>query len=179
MGKAQDKARVHLYTGEGEGKTTTSLGLALRAIGHNKKVIIIQFMKGWKNIGEYKIRNKLKPLYEIHQFGRKEWVNLTNPEKVDIDLAKKGLDFAKQCLKKKPFLLILEEINLAVNVGLLNVNDVLDVIKKVPKETTVVLTGRRAHKKLIQRADLVTEMRMVKHPFKKGVRAKPGLEFVL
>ncbi len=168
---------VHLYTGDGEGKSTAALGLALRAIGHGKKVIVIEFMKGRKDIGEFKVQNKLKPYYEIYQFGRKEFVDLKNPDVIDIDLARKGLNFAKQMLKKKPFLLILEEINLAVHIGLLRIEDVLQFLKEVPKETNVILTGRKAPRELIQVADLVTEMKEIKHPYYQGVEGRKGIDY--
>ena len=109
--------KVYLWTGNGWGKTTSALGTALRAIGHGKKVIVIQFMKGWGDkIGEYKIRKKLK-LYEIHQFGRKGWVDLKKPTAKDKELARQGLEFAYKAVKKKPFLLILDEVNLAPSTG--------------------------------------------------------------
>jgi len=168
---------IHLYTGDGEGKSTAALGLALRAIGHGKKVIVIEFMKGRKDIGEFKVQNKLKPYYEIYQFGRKEFVDLKNPDVIDIDLARKGLNFAKQMLKKKPFLLILEEINLAVHIGLLRIEDVLQFLKEVPKETNVILTGRKAPRELIQVADLVTEMKEIKHPYYQGVEGRKGIDY--
>jgi len=168
---------VHLYTGDGEGKTITAFGLALRAVGHGYKVIIVQFMKGRKDIGEYKIRDRLSPEYEIYQFGRKEFVNLKNPDPIDRKLAEEGLRFAKEALKRKPRLLILDEINLAVTIGLLKLSDVLSLLDEVPPETTVILTGRRAPKELIERADLVTEMREIKHPMRKGVPARRGIEY--
>jgi len=177
MTDKQKLPRIHLYTGSGECKTTNALGLALRAVGHGKKVIVIQFMKGRKDIGEYKIRKRLYPEYEIHQFGRKEFVNLKNPKKIDYVLAQKGLNFAKKALKKRPDLLILEEINLAVAIGLLKLNDVIGFLKSIPKGTVVVLTGRRAHKKLIEISDLVTVMQDIKHPFRKGIIARKGIEY--
>lgn len=173
-----EKGLVHLYTGEGEGKTMMAFGLVLRAIGHSYKAIIVQFMKGRKDVGEYKVRDKLQPEYEIHQFGREEFIDdLENPEKVDYELAQKGLDFAKKALKKKPKLLILDEINLAVAIGLLKLEDVLELLDDVPRETVVVLTGRRAPEELLNRADLVTKLVEVKHPMKKGVEARPGIEY--
>jgi len=177
--KAKPKKRgyIHLYTGDGEGKTITAFGLALRAVGHGYKVIIIQFMKGRKDIGEYKIRERLQPEYEIHQFGREEFVDLKNPDPIDIELAQKGLEFAREALKKKPRLLILDEINLAVAVGLVKLEEVLELLDEVPEETVVVLTGRNAPKELIEKADLVTFMKDVKHPMKKGVPARRGIEY--
>jgi len=168
---------VHLYTGEGEGKSITAFGLALRAVGHGYKVIIIQFMKGRKDIGEFKIRKRLSPEYEIYQFGRKEFVDLKKPEPVDYELAEKGLAFARKALQQKPRLLILDEINLAVGIGLLKLEDVIEFLEDIPESTVVVLTGRKAPKELIDHADLVTEMREIKHPMKRGVSARRGIEY--
>ncbi|MEM3135033.1 MAG: cob(I)yrinic acid a,c-diamide adenosyltransferase [Candidatus Bathyarchaeia archaeon] len=168
---------IHLYTGDGEGKSITAFGLALRAIGHGYKVIIIQFMKGRKDIGEYKIRKRLAPNYEIHQFGRREFIDLKNPDPIDYILARRALRFAKKAIKKKPRLLILDEINLAVSIGLIELKDVLELLSNIPKPTTVVLTGRNAPKELIERADLVTEMREIKHPWRRGIQARKGIEY--
>jgi cob(I)alamin adenosyltransferase len=168
---------IHLYTGGGEGKSVTAFGRALRAVGHGYKTIIIQFMKGRKNIGEYKIMKRLSPEYEIHQFGRKEFVDLKNPDPIDIELAHKGLAFAKKALKKKPKLLVLDEINLATAIGLVKVEDVLDLLRNIPSSTVVILTGRNAPKELIDRADLVSETHEIKHPMKSGVMARKGIEY--
>ncbi|HDJ96721.1 MAG TPA: cob(I)yrinic acid a,c-diamide adenosyltransferase [Candidatus Aenigmarchaeota archaeon] len=168
---------VYVYTGNGAGKTTAALGLALRAVGHKKKVIIAQFMKGRKDIGEWKVRKRLEPYYEIHQFGRKEFVNLKNPDKKDIELANKGLEFAKEALKRKPFLLILDEINIAAAFGLVDKKDVLKLLKNVPPTTTVVLTGRYAPKEFVEIADFVNEVKDVKHPLRKGIPAIKGIQY--
>lgn len=168
---------VYLYTGEGEGKTTNALGLALRALGHGYKVIVVQFMKGRKNIGEYKIKERLGPEYEIYQFGRRGFVDLYNPSPEDIKRARKALEFARNQLKKKPRLLILDEVNLAAAFDLVDVKDVLKLLDEVPPDTTVVLTGRRAPKELIERADLVTLMHEEKHPMTKGLPARKGIEY--
>ena len=173
----KERGLVHLYTGDGEGKSITAFGLALRSVGHGLRVIIVQFMKGRKDIGEYKIKDKLYPEYEIHQFGLKEFINLKNPSPADFKLARDGLTFAKEAMKRKPHLLILDEINLAVAIGLLKLKDVLDLLDEAPTSTTVVLTGRSAPRELIDRADLVTEMREIKHPIKKGVPARKGIEY--
>jgi cob(I)alamin adenosyltransferase len=168
---------VYVYTGEGEGKTTNALGLALRAVGHGYRVIIIQFMKGRKYIGEYKVKERLAPEYEIHQFGREEFIDFRNPMPLDYELAEKGLEFAKKALRRKPRILVLDEINLAAHFGILKTEDILKLLEDIPEETTVVLTGRRAPEKLVERADLVTEMKFIKHPFEKNVFAREGVEF--
>lgn len=168
---------VYIYTGEGEGKTTNALGLALRAVGHGYSAVIIQFMKGRKYIGEYKIKDRLAPEYEIHQFGREEFIDFRNPVPLDYVLAEKGLEFAKEALGKKPRILVLDEINLAAHFGIVKTEDILKLLEDIPEETTVILTGRRAPEELVERADLVTEMKFVKHPFEKKVPAKEGLEY--
>lgn len=169
------KGLVYLWTGIGAGKTTSALGVALRQAGHKHKSIIIQFMKGRKDVGEYKIRNKLRPYYEIHQFGKKGWVNLKKPTKKDKEYAKKGLAFAYKCLKKKPHLLVLDEINLAVAIGLLTAKEVIDFLDKVPAKTSVYMTGRYAPKSLIDRADFATEFVTLKQP--KKMVARRGIEY--
>lgn len=168
---------VYIYTGEGEGKTTNALGLALRAVGHGYRVIIIQFMKGRKYIGEYKVKERLAPEYEIHQFGREEFIDFRNPMPLDYELAEKGLEFAKEALRRKPRILVMDEINLAAHFGIVKTEDILKLLEDIPEETTVVLTGRRAPEKLVERADLVTEMKFIKHPFEKNVLAREGVEF--
>jgi len=152
---------IYLYTGEGAGKTTSALGLALRVLGHGYNAVIIQFMKARKDTGEYRIRKKLRG-YEIYQFGLRHWVNLKNPSEQDKALARKGLEKAEQSLKRKPFLLVLDEINLAVAVGLLDVKDVIALLDKKPKRTNIVLTGRRAPKELIAKADFAHELCVIK-----------------
>jgi len=170
-------AMVHVYTGEGEGKTLAVLGLALRAIGHGKKVVMIQFMKGRKDTGEYLVKDRLKPEFELYQFGRGKFVNLENPEDVDRKFAIEGLKFAIKILDKKPDILILDEINLALAIGLLDIKDVINLLDKLPEEMTVVLTGRKAPKEIIDRADLVTEMRYIMHPFERGMGGRKGLDY--
>ncbi len=170
------KNNVYLWTGEGAGKTTSALGVALRAVGHKQKVIVVQFMKGRKDIGEYKIMKKLKPYYQIYQFGKKEFIKpITKPSKKDKEFAAKGLEFARKAAKKKPRLLILDEINLACAIGLVNVNDVIDLVKHCSRYTIVYLTGRRAHSKLKKIADFVNEIKLVKSPKKYPVRK--GIEY--
>lgn len=175
--KEKKRGSVHLYTGEGEGKTVTAFGRALRAVGHGYKVVVIQFMKGRRDVGEYKVAKRLAPELEIYQFGREEFVNLANPEAVDVELANEALNFAREVLKKKPKLLVLDEINLATAIGLLKLEDVLKLLDEVPSSTVVILTGRRASRELIDRADLVTIMKEVKHPMEKGVPARKGIEY--
>jgi cob(I)alamin adenosyltransferase len=151
--------------------------------------VIIQFLKWKKDIGEYLIKDKLKPYYEIYQFGREAWLGEENKvaefggEKFNIEgaksqdkaLARKALDFAGQVLKKKPHLLVLDEINLATQWKLLNVKDVLKLLDSVPEETTVVMTGRLAPKELIERADFVNVVQEIKMP--KRFKLTEGIQY--
>jgi len=182
--------QVYLYTGTGAGKTTNALGLALRTVGHEKKVVIIQFLKWCKDTGEYKIQGKLKPYYELYQFGRQAWLGekegtftfsgqVFKVERVgeaDQKLAKKALEFAKKTLReKKPHLLVLDEINLAIHWNLLEISDVLSLLEDLPEDTTVVLTGRYAPNELVGRADFVNVIEAVKVPEK--FRLTEGIQF--
>ncbi|MEM2849119.1 MAG: cob(I)yrinic acid a,c-diamide adenosyltransferase [Candidatus Bathyarchaeia archaeon] len=156
--------KIFLYYGTGAGKTTNALGLALRCVGHGLKAVIIQFMKGRKDIGEYQVMEKLKPHYEIYQFGRSGWVDLRNPSEEDKALARKGLEKAEEVLKSKPHLLVLDEICLAAFIGLIDTESVLKLLSKVPDETDVILTGRYCPPELINRADIVNMVVEVKAP---------------
>ncbi len=171
------RALVYLWTGTGWGKTTSALGVALRAVGHDKHVVIIQFMKGRKDlIGEYRIRNKLRPLYQIYQFGKPDWVDLKHPNTKDKKLAAEALRFAYKTIKKNPpFLLILDEINIAAHIKLISTKDVLRFLDTVPKKTTTYLTGRYAPEAFIKRADFATEIRPIKRPI--PVEAREGIDY--
>lgn len=172
---------VYLYVGTGGGKTANALGLALRSVGHNKRVVIVQFFKWKKDTGEVLVKDKLKPYYEIYQFGREAWLGEKDQtaefagEKFTVEgvkahdrkLAKEALDFAeKMMLEKKPHLLVLDEVALAAHWKMLDVKDVLKMLQNVPAETTVVMTGRMAPKELVERADFVNEVTQVKMPEK-------------
>lgn len=168
---------IHVYTGEGKGKTTAAFGLALRAVGSGKKVVVVQFLKGRKDVGEYKMGNKLQGM-EVHQFGRPDFVDPLKPLPIDFELAQEGLRFAKKCMEEKPpDLLILDEVNVALKFGLLKVNDVLALMRNAPVKMELVLTGRHAPAEVIEKADLVTEMKEISHPFEEGVPAREGVEF--
>jgi len=158
--------KVFLYYGTGAGKTTNALGLALRCVGHKLRAVIIQFMKGRKDIGEYLVKDRLAPHYEIRQFGRAGWVDFKNPSEEDKALAREALKEAENCLKTKPHLLVLDEVCLAASIGLISVEEVLNLLDKVPNETDVVLTGRYCPPELVDRADFVNMIVEVKAPKK-------------
>ncbi len=168
---------IHVITGRGFGKTTSALGVALRCAGQGKRALIVQFMKGRKNVGEYKIAKRLWPNYDIRQFGATKWVNLKKPSEEDKRRAQEGFRFAEAILtKERPDLLVLDEINLAVAIGLIDKKDVLEMLKNVPKKTTVYLTGRRAPKEFIDRADYAVEFSILKMP-KKKFETKKGITY--
>ena len=156
--------KIFLYTGPGPGKTTNAIGLAIRSAGHGLKAVIIFFMKGRKDVGEFRIQEKLAPFYEAHLFGSPDLIDLRNPSQSDKDMAKQGIEFARRKLAEKPHLLVLDEVNLAVAAKLLDVNEVLDLLDAIPEETDVVLTGRYASSELVNRADFVNVVADIKSP---------------
>ncbi len=169
------KAPIYLWTGNGWGKSTSAFGVAMRAVGHGYKVVVIQFMKGRKDTGEYKIQKKLKN-FEIYQFGRTEWVDLENPAPRDRDDALEGLEFANKIANdSEPFLLILDEINLAVKIGILKTKEVLDLLDNIPTSVHIYLTGRSAPKALIERADYVNTINTLKGP--KKTEGEKGIDY--
>jgi len=171
-----EKSIVHVYTGPGKGKTTAALGLALRAVGAGFKVHIVQFMKG-RRYSEIDAIETI-PSLTISQHGRDEFVSKENPAQVDIDLAKKGFKYAKEIVKNSKYdMVILDEINVAVDYNLISVDDVLKLIEEKPEKVELVLTGRYAHPEIVKIADLVTEMLEIKHPYQHGGKARKGIDF--
>jgi cob(I)alamin adenosyltransferase len=169
---------VQVYTGDGKGKTTASLGLAFRAAGHGYKTRIIQFMKGQIKYGELKAAKLLPGLVEVVQAGRKEFVSRENPAPVDVRMAQAAIGLAKAELEKDQVdILVLDEINCALDYKLVTLEQVLGLIKAKPPKMELVLTGRNAHPKVKAAADLVTEMKLVKHYWQKGVAGRKGIEF--
>lgn len=167
---------VQVYTGNGKGKTTASLGLALRAVGRGLKVCIFQFIKGGGRYGEHLAAEKLAPLMTIIQTGRPGWVN-TKDITEDRSVAQKAFLQAQELLASGEYdLFICDEIIGAVGFGLIEVEQVLELINQKPEKTELVLTGRNAHQRIIEVADLVTEMREIKHYYKAGVPARIGIE---
>jgi cob(I)alamin adenosyltransferase len=171
------KGYLQVYTGNGKGKTTASLGLAVRAAGHGLRTVIIQFMKGWIDYGELKGVEMLAPFVEIHQAGRDTFVNRRDPDPEDLRLAREGWELAKATiLGRRADIVVLDEINCAADFGLLPVGEILDVLKRKPDGMEIVLTGRGAPPEIVEAADLVTEMREIKHYYAKGVDARVGVE---
>jgi len=171
-----DRGYVQIYTGNSKGKTTAALGLALRAVGRGLRVCMIQFMKGGGPYGEHLAARRLAPDLEIIPTGRSGWVNRESPDPEDVTLAQDALRLARQKMEEGYDLLILDEICGAIDFGLLSLDDLIPLIDSKPEGVELVLTGRNAHPALIERADLVTEMREVKHYYKAGVPARIGIE---
>jgi cob(I)alamin adenosyltransferase len=166
---------IQVYTGEGKGKTTAAVGLAVRAAGAGLKVYLGQFIKG-KRYSELKALKKFKNI-KIEQFGRGCFIR-GRPQQEDIALAKKGLKKIKQALAGRKFdLVILDEINIATRLKLIKVSELLSLLKKAGPKTELILTGRYAHPKILKAADLVSEIKERKHYFRSGVRARRGIEF--
>jgi cob(I)alamin adenosyltransferase len=168
---------VQVYTGDGKGKTTAALGIAMRAAGHGMKVRIFQFMKGQIEYGELEAARLLFPHVEILQFGRETFVDRKEPDPEDLRLARQGWEAAREAiLEKKADIVILDEINCAMDFGLLSVAEVLEVLRGKPYDLEVILTGRNAPMEIVEAADLVTEMLQIKHYFFEGVEARLGIE---
>lgn len=172
-----ENARVQVYTGNGKGKTTAALGLAMRAAGHGFHIYMLQFMKGKINYGELETA-KLLPNFEIKQVGRPDFVSKENPDPIDIKLAQEGFEYAKKIIFSQKYdVVILDEINVATDFNLISVDDVVALIEKRPKTVELVLTGRNCPREIVKVADYVTEMLEIKHPFKEGVQARKGIEW--
>ena len=189
---------LYIFTGTGAGKTTNALGLALRSIGHGHKVIVIQFLKYWNQTGEYLVQEKLKPLYEIHQFGRKDWIGLENLGDEDKKLVKDAMEFTEKLVassyfasqnshdsysaeqnsqNKRPQLLILDELNLVAHCRLAPIDELVGFIKRLKdnKEMTIVITGRHAPKEFEDIADYVNIIQEKKKP--KSMKSTKGIQW--
>jgi cob(I)alamin adenosyltransferase len=172
-----EKGLVQVYTGNGKGKTTASFGLALRAIGRGLKVYIIQFIKGGFDYGELYIADKL-PGLTLKAYGRGKFISEKKPDKIDVDLARAALKEAQDVVRSGEVdVVILDEINVALNLKLVEIEKVLKLIKEKPEKMEIVLTGRNAPVEIVQAADLVTEMIEIKHPYNAGFKARKGIEY--
>ena len=171
---------IVVNTGDGKGKTTAALGTALRACGHGLKVVMIQFIKGpWKS-GEQISAGRLAPEFELIKAGKGFYKIMGDrlPEEVHREAAEEGFRLAEEKLLSGEYdLVILDEINNAVSDGLLGLDQVLSLVDRKPPQVHLILTGRNAHERLIERAHLVTEMREIKHPYRQGLLAQKGIDF--
>ncbi len=180
MWQMPDKGLVIVYTGKGKGKTTAALGIVLRAVGHGYRVGMVQFIKGEWYYGELTSSKRLEPEFEMIAAG-KGFVGIIDDDHPIEDhqkAAQAAVALVKEKLASGSYdIMILDEINYAAKLGLISEQDILDIIAAKPDGTSLVLTGNYAPESVIAAADLVTEMKEIKHPYQKGIKAKKGVDF--
>jgi cob(I)alamin adenosyltransferase len=179
MEKEKRKGLIIVHTGNGKGKTTAAMGMALRAAGHHLKILMIQFIKGTWPYGELESVKRLYPDFVIMPMGR-GFIRFDRegPDPEDKRAVIEAWNIFKEKMESLEFdMIILDEINYVISYNLLDVEDVMKALRNRPLELHLVLTGRDAHPDVIGIADLVTEMKEIKHPFKDGIKAQKGIEF--
>jgi cob(I)alamin adenosyltransferase len=174
---AENKGLILVYTGNGKGKTSAAMGAALRALGHGKRVHIVYFIKGTRPFGEQVALSKL-PNISFSRFGLSKFVDPDNVTPEDKEEAVKSLLAARHAISSGKYnLVILDEVNIAAAWKLLEIDVIMDLIDSKPANVDLIFTGRYADQKLIEKADLVTEMKEIKHPFSSGVKARKGIDY--
>ena len=173
---------IQVYTGDGKGKTTASLGLAMRALGRCWKVLIIMFMKGGDDYGELNSFRNLSPEIArnltIIEAGSDKIVYQNNKTENDENIVKEGWELAKKAIKNDEYnLIILDEANIAIDMGFIDLNEMIEVLKSKPEDMEIVLTGRNARQEIIDIAHLVSEIKPVKHYWDTGIVARKGIEY--
>jgi cob(I)alamin adenosyltransferase len=172
-----EKGLVQVYTGDGKGKTTSALGLAMRATGRGLSVYMVQFLKG-REYGELESAKRLSDRFKIVQSGLDDFVKKGEPTEEDIRLARRGLDLAKDAIMSGEYdIVILDEVNVAVELGVLKAEDVLPLIDERPGSVELVLTGRYAPPEFCERADIITEMKNIRHCYEAGFEMREGIEY--
>lgn len=177
MATRNRKGLVQIFTGNGKGKTTAALGTVIRAAGHGLKIFIISFMKGDYAYGEYEALSRF-PNIEISKFGFRSFVDPANIKPEEREEANAALEAARNAVMSREYdLVILDEVNVALGWNLIETEDVIKLIEDKPPYVELILTGRYTNNRLIEMADLVTEMVKVKHPYDKGIKARKGIEY--
>lgn len=177
MGPRLERGLIQVYTGDGKGKTSAAFGLALRAVGRGLKVYVIQFIKGGFDYGELYIVERL-PNFKLKAFGRGKFVTDVPPTEDDVKLAKEAFELARKVVSSGEYdVVVLDEINVALHLKLIETEEVVDLIRSKPKHVELILTGRYVPPEVVELADLVTEMKEIKHPYTKGVPPRKGIEF--
>jgi cob(I)alamin adenosyltransferase len=172
-----ERGLIQVYTGNGKGKTTAALGLALRAVGRKLRVCMIQFAKGCEPCGEHLAAEMLAPYLTIVQTGHKGWLGRNKPGPEVAARAREAFELAQKAVTGAEYdLVILDEINIAVFYDLVTVEELLQLMEAKGTCVELVLTGRNAAREIIEAADLVTEMREIKHYYKAGIKARIGIE---
>jgi cob(I)alamin adenosyltransferase len=175
--KTEGLGLIQVFTGDGKGKTTAALGEALRACGHGFKVLIVQFMKGDIKYGEITTAQSV-PNLEIRQFGLPTFVKKGEPGDEDLRLAREGFAYARSAIENATHdMVILDELNVAIDYGLIPLDDVLELLRERPHGIEIIITGRYAPKEIIEIADLVSNIEEVKHPYQKGIFGRKGVEW--
>jgi cob(I)alamin adenosyltransferase len=169
---------IQVFTGNGKGKTTAALGIALRAMSRGRKVYMVQFLKSPESTGEHRSAKALAPMIVIEPMGRKGFIRKGQGRPGDRDMAIAALDEARQAMLSGLYhMIILDEINVAVHMNLVEIQELLNFIEDKPPEVELVLTGRYAHPDVIARADTVLEMKKIKHHYDEGIAAITGIEY--
>jgi cob(I)alamin adenosyltransferase len=171
------KGLVQVFTGNGKGKTTAAMGAIVRAAGHGLKVFLVSFMKGSYAYGEYKTLSKI-PNVKIAQFGLRKFTDPSNVKSEEKEQARAALEAARKAITGGEYdLVVMDEVNVAVSYELITEEEVLELIEEKPAHVEMILTGRYATDKVLEAADLVTEMVKIKHPFDDGIKARKGIEY--
>lgn len=177
MAGKNHKGLVQIFTGNGKGKTTAAIGTIVRAAGHGLRVFLVSFMKGDYAYGEYKTLSRI-PNVEVSLFGFRHLIDPSNVKPKEKEQAGMALAKAREAICGGEYdLVVLDEINVALGYNLIDIEEVIRLIKDKPSSVDLILTGRYADNRLIELADLVTEMVKVKHPFDKGIKARKGIEY--
>ncbi len=167
---------IMVFTGDGKGKTTAAVGQAVRALGHGYRVYMIHFMKG-RDYGEFLATEKMSNLTVVRA-GRDCFVCRDNPDPVDVELAREGFAKAEKAILSGNYdMIVLDEINVAVDYGLIAEEDLLNLLKKKPDRVSVILTGRKASAELVKMADMVSEVLAIKHHYEQGAECRKGIEY--
>ncbi len=166
-----------VFTGNGKGKTTAAMGQALRAVGQGLNVLMLQFIKGTWNYGELESIKRLNPDFKIKPIGKGFVRSKLNDDETIKCINQSWAQSEEEILSDNYDMVILDEINYVIDFGLLPVDKILTLLDKKPERLHIILTGRNAHKEVIEKADLVTEMVEIKHPYSKGIKAQKGIEF--
>ncbi len=178
MSQQLDQGLVSIFTGDGKGKTTAAIGAVVRAAGHGLRTFVIYFLKGKDYIhGENTILSRL-PNVSLASFGQEGWVDRENIKPEHREQAGLALATAREAINSGDYdIIVLDEINIAINYGLIELDEVIKLVNDKPKQVELILTGRYANPKLVQMADLVTEMQMIKHPYTQGIKARRGIDY--
>jgi cob(I)alamin adenosyltransferase len=175
--KRLSQGMIQVYTGDGKGKTTAALGLACRAVGHGYKVLVIQFIKGNLDYGELETAKRLSPHLLIRPMGRGCRITPENPDPEDIKSCQEAMRYAHRVISSGEYdIVVLDEINVAIDLGLITKQEVLKLLDERAPHVELILTGRHAAQEIIDKADLVTEMREIKHYYQRGIESRTGIE---